>query len=128
MLISKPRWGYWCECWTQDLTTDKPPALHASFGACSAPQANRWVAVALRVISPALDPDVSEEAWDWLYNGRIETRRALLRSEPCTVTVIQASTCITWTIRPVFFVPLAHRQGTELPACSLGFKPETRDT
>ncbi|MGW5610441.1 hypothetical protein ACWEWI_30980 [Streptomyces sp. NPDC003753] len=115
--------GYWCECWTKDLSDDRPPALLASFDAYSAPQADRWVAVALRTISPALDPEASDEAWTWLYEGRIKTRRALLRAEPCTVTITQASTRITWTIRPVVFLPLAHRQGIELPACAYGFKP-----
>ncbi|GGX84466.1 hypothetical protein GCM10010510_31860 [Streptomyces anandii JCM 4720] len=121
MLMDKPRRGYWCECWTEDLTEGGPPALRASIDAYSAPQADRWVAVALRTISPALDPDASDEAWEWLYNGRIETRRALLRAEPCTVSVTHASTRITWTIRPVLFVPLAHRQGVELPACAHDF-------
>jgi hypothetical protein len=127
MLIDKPQRGYWCECWTQDLTQDKAPALRASFDAYTAPQADRWVAIALRTISPALDPDASEEAWEWLYTGRVKTRRALLRSEPCTVSVTQASTLITWTIRPVLFVPLAHRQGTELPACAYAFTPHAAD-
>ncbi|MEU3340645.1 hypothetical protein [Streptomyces sp. NPDC006668] len=107
--MKTPTPGYWCECWTQDLTTGQPPALRASFDAYTAPQADRWIAVTLRTISPALDADASEEAWDWLYNGRIDTRRALLRAEPCTVSITQANTRITWTIRPVLFVTLAHR-------------------
>ncbi|MCC5478766.1 MULTISPECIES: hypothetical protein [Streptomyces] len=119
--------GYWCECWTEDLSGDQPPALRASFDAYTAPQADRWVAVTLRTISPALDTDASDQAWAWLYEGRIETRRALLRSEPCTVTVTQASTRITWTIRPVLFLPLAHRQRAELPACAYDFKPHAAD-
>ncbi|GAA2876747.1 hypothetical protein GCM10010524_05360 [Streptomyces mexicanus] len=36
--------------------------------------------MALRTISPALDADASDEAWKWLYEGRIETRRA---EKPC---------------------------------------------
>ncbi|MEU6509320.1 hypothetical protein [Streptomyces sp. NPDC046942] len=119
--------GYWCECRTEDLRGDQPPALRASFDAYSAPQADRWVAVTLRTISPALDSDASDQAWAWLYEGRIATRRALLRFEPCTVTVTQASTRITWTIRPVLFLPLAHRQGMELPACAHDFKPHAAD-
>ncbi|WP_369389752.1 hypothetical protein AB5J72_20555 [Streptomyces sp. CG1] len=115
--------SYWCECWTEGLSGDQPPALRASFDAYSAPQADRWIAVTLRTISPALDSDASEQAWDWLYEGRIATRRALLRSEPRTVTVTQASTRITWTIRPVLFLPLAHRKGSELPACAYDFMP-----
>ncbi|MFF0222754.1 hypothetical protein [Streptomyces sp. NPDC004629] len=122
-----PVHGYWCECWTKDLTEERPPALRASFDAYSAPQADRWVAVALRTISPALDPDASQEAWNWLYNGRIQTRRALLRSEPCTVSVTQNTIRITWTIRPVLFAPLAHRQGIELPVCAHDFTPMATD-
>ncbi|MGW7409062.1 hypothetical protein ACWGI9_36130 [Streptomyces sp. NPDC054833] len=119
-----PRCGYWCECWTEDLTEQRRPALLASFDAYTSPQADRWVAVALRTISPALDADASDAAWEWLYDGRIETRRALLRSEPSTVSVTHGQTRITWTIRPVIFLPLAHRQSAELPACAYDFKPQ----
>ncbi|MFK0160061.1 hypothetical protein ACIQVK_49395 [Streptomyces sp. NPDC090493] len=121
--MDKPQRGYWCECWTEDIAGEAWPVLRASFDAYSAPQADRWVAIALRTISPALDPDASEAAWEWLYDGRIATRRALLRAEACTVTVTQAGTRITWTIRPVVFLPLAHRQGAELPPCTEDFKP-----
>lgn len=120
--MDKPQRGYWCECWTQDLTRETP-ILRASFNDYSAPQADRWVAVALRTISPALDPDASEEASEWLYDGRAETRRALLRAEPCTVSVTQADMRITWTVHPVLFVPLAHRQGIQLPTCAYSFNP-----
>lgn len=123
MLMDKPRRGYWCECWTQDIAEPGWPSLLASFDAYSAPQADRWVAVALRTISPALDPEASDEAWAWLYEGRAETRRALLSSEPCTVSVTHTSTRITWTIRPVLFLPLAHRHTVELPDCTKEFKP-----
>jgi hypothetical protein len=119
--------GYWCECWTEDLGSGRPPALRASFDAYSAPQADRWVAVTLRTISPALDSDASDVAWAWLSQGRIATRRALLRFEPCSVTVTQDHTRITWAIRPVLFVPLAHRQSAELPACALDFKSQPAD-
>ncbi|MEU5178697.1 hypothetical protein AB0G49_01420 [Streptomyces longwoodensis] len=115
------RRGYWCECWTEDLTEQRRPALLASFDAYTAPQADRWVAVTLRTISPALDADASDDAWAWLYDGRIETRRALLRCEPCTVSVTHETTRITWTIRPVTYLPLAHR--TELPPCAYEFRP-----
>jgi hypothetical protein len=123
--MAKPQRGYWCECWTEDFTEETRPILRASFDAHSAPQADRWVAVALRTISPALDPDASQEAWEWLYDGRISTRKALLRAEPSTVTLTQAHTRITWTIRPVIFLPLAHRQGAELPSCAHYFTPHT---
>ncbi|MEV7885086.1 hypothetical protein ACWD3I_06285 [Streptomyces sp. NPDC002817] len=125
--MNGPRHGYWCECWTQDLTEEERPTLRASLEAYSASQADRWVAVTLRTISPALDSDASDVAWAWLSQGRIATRQALLRSEPCTVTITHAQTRITWTIRPVLFLPLAHRQGVELPACTNDFKPHAPD-
>lgn len=124
MLRKSSRRGFWCECWTEDLTEQRRPALLASFDAYATSQADRWVAVTLRTISPALDSDASDEAWEWLYEGRIETRRALLRSEPCTVSVTHEDTRITWTIRPAIFLPLAHRQSTQLPACAHDFKPQ----
>lgn len=96
--------GYWCECRTEDLIGDQPPTLRASFDAYSAPQADRWVAVILRTISPALDPDASDQTWAWLYQGRTATRRALLRSEPCTVTITRAGIRVTWTMQPVLIL------------------------
>ncbi|KOX04304.1 hypothetical protein [Streptomyces sp. NRRL B-3648] len=122
-----PRRGYWCECWTQDLTEQREPALLASFDAYAAPQADRWVAVTLRTISSALDADASDAAWEWLYDGRVETRRALLRSEPCMVSVTHEDIRITWTIRPVIFLPFLHRQGAELPSCAHDYKPRKPD-
>ncbi|WP_346009794.1 hypothetical protein [Streptomyces sp. SID1328] len=124
MLSQETRRGFWCECWTEDRTEQRGPALLASFDAYSAPQADRWVAVALRTISPALDPDASDEAWEWLHDGRAETRRALLRSESCRVSVTHAGTRVTWTIRPVTYLPLAYR--TELPPCAQEFRPRSR--
>ncbi|CAL9534653.1 hypothetical protein [Streptomyces sp. enrichment culture] len=119
--------GYWCECWTQNLTTTEASILRASFDAYSAPQASRWVAIALRTISPALDADASKQVWTWLYEERTETVQALIRSEPRTLAITQAGTRITWTIRPVLFLPLAHRQNTELPACAQSFQPYRAD-
>ncbi|MEV6547624.1 hypothetical protein AB0M57_02805 [Streptomyces sp. NPDC051597] len=121
--MKQPRRGYWCECWTEDLTERRRPSLLASFDAYTAPQADRWVAVTLRTVSPALDGDASDAAWEWLHDSRTETRRALLRAEPCTVSVTHKDIRITWTIRPVIFLPLSHRQGTELPSCARAFKP-----
>ncbi|MFD4346339.1 hypothetical protein ACFWQ6_15995 [Streptomyces coelicoflavus] len=121
--MNGPTRGYGCECWTEEVTGTGGPACLASFDAYSEPQADRWVAIALRTTSPALDSDASDEAWTWLYEERAETRRALMRSEPCTVTITHADVRITWTMRPVIFLPLAHRQDAELPAWARSFKP-----
>ncbi|SBT92426.1 hypothetical protein GA0115233_10456 [Streptomyces sp. DI166] len=124
MLRAGVRRGFWCECWTEDVDSGRGPFLLASFDAGSAQQADQWVAVTLRTITPMLDPEASDEAWEWLYDGRVDTRQALLRTEPCTVTVTQAHTRVTWTIRPALFLPLAHRQDAELPSCAYDFKPQ----
>ncbi|WP_416981392.1 hypothetical protein [Streptomyces sp. T028] len=115
--------GFWCECWTQDLDGQQAPALFGSYDACGAVEANNWVATILRTISPALDTAACTEAWERLYDHRIDTRRALLQREPWTVSITHISTRITWTVRPVLFLPLAHRQGIELPLCAYDFKP-----
>jgi hypothetical protein len=95
--------------------------------ASSPPPADAASSTSPTTISPALDLDASDEAWVWLYDGRIDTRRALLRVEPRTVSLTHASTRVTWTIRPVVFLPLTHRQGVELPACACDFTPHATD-
>ncbi|WP_228120773.1 hypothetical protein [Streptomyces fagopyri] len=117
--------GYWCECRTEDLAAGGPPALLASMHAHSAAQADRWIAVALRTITPALGPAAADEAWDWLYDGRIEMRQALLRSEPCSVSVDNETTRLTWTARPVLFLPLARRADAAPADCADGSAPGT---
>lgn len=118
MLKKELRRGYWCECWTEDVTDLRPRVLVASFDADTAAQADRWVAIILRTITPMLDASASAEAWEWLYDSRVTTRQALLRAEPCTITVTQADVRVTWTIRPALFLPLADREDAELPACA----------
>ncbi|MBK3636025.1 hypothetical protein JHN52_24480 [Streptomyces sp. MBT97] len=115
--------GFWCECWTERLGGQQPPALFGSFDAYSPVEANNWVATILRTISPALDTAASQEAWTRLHDDRIDTRRALLHRKPWTVSITHVSTRITWTVRPALFLPMAHRQGKQLPPCAYDFKP-----
>ncbi|MFJ4809002.1 hypothetical protein [Streptomyces longwoodensis] len=117
--------GFWCECWTQNLDARQAPTLFGSYDAYDVVEANSWVAMILRTISPALDTAACAEAWERLYDHRIDTRRALLQREPWTVSITHISTRITWTVRPVLFLPLAHRQAIELPTCAYDFKPLT---
>ncbi|MEU0254937.1 hypothetical protein ABZ299_21045 [Streptomyces sp. NPDC006184] len=125
--MNGPTRGFWCECWTEDAADAEGPTRLASFDAYSPVEANNWVATILRTISPALDTAASQEAWTRLHDDRIDTRRALLRREPWTVSITHVSTRITWTVRPALFLPLAHRQGLELPACAHGFRPRMSD-
>ncbi|MGQ5609213.1 MULTISPECIES: hypothetical protein [Streptomyces] len=125
MLSTTTSPGFWCECWTQNLDAPQAPALFGSYDAHDVVEANNWIATILRTISPALDTASCAEAWERLYDHRIDTRRALLRREPWSVSITHISTRITWTVRPVLFLPLAHRQGSELPMCAYDFKPLT---
>ncbi|MER6209091.1 hypothetical protein [Streptomyces sp. NPDC001642] len=68
--------GFWCECWTRHLDDCRPPTLFGSYDAHTEAEANNWVSTILRTISPALDTDTSEEAWERLYDHRVNTRRA----------------------------------------------------
>ncbi|MGW0584543.1 hypothetical protein ACWD25_53615 [Streptomyces sp. NPDC002920] len=117
--------GFWCECWTRQMDDAQPPTLFGSYDAYTEVEANNWVSTILRTISPALDTDASQEAWERLYDHRVNTRRALLRRVPWTVSVTHSRTLITWTVSPVTFLPIAHRQGIELPLCAYDFKHHT---
>ncbi|MFI6626030.1 hypothetical protein [Streptomyces sp. NPDC050528] len=128
MLKTTARSGFWCECWTEGVGGQLPPTLFGSYDAYSEREADSWVSTILRTISPALDTDASQEAWERLYDHRIDTRRCLLRREPWTVSVTHVNTRITWTVRPALFLPVARRHGTELRSCSHDFKPHTADS
>lgn len=97
--------------------------LVGSYDAYTEAEADRWVSTILRTISPGLDADASQQASVLLRDRRIDTRRALLNREACAVSITHADTRITWTIRPVAFLPLAHRQPDELPPCAHQFHP-----
>lgn len=117
--------GFWCECWAEDLTTPDHPTVTTAFGAYSAAQADGWLPTALQVITKELAPDAPTDTWDWLYESRIDTRRALLDAEPRTLSVTYAGVRVTWTVRPVLFLPLANHQKPELMPCGahLAWKP-----
>ncbi|MBK3579320.1 hypothetical protein JHN63_37085 [Streptomyces sp. MBT65] len=127
MLSVTTKRGFWCECWTEGVGGQLPPTLFGSYDAYSEREADSWVSTILRTISPALDTDASQEAWERLYDHRIDTRRALLRRDPWAVSVTHVTTRITWTVRPALFLPLAHRHDAELPACVHDFKPRGTD-
>ncbi|MFF3939212.1 hypothetical protein [Streptomyces phaeofaciens] len=105
------------------MDDEQPPTLFGSYDAYTEVEANNWVSTILRTISPALDADASQEAWERLHDHRVNTRRALIRRVPWTVSITHVSTRITWTVRPALFLPIAHRQGSGLLTCTEEFKP-----
>ncbi|KND34153.1 hypothetical protein [Streptomyces acidiscabies] len=123
MLSGGSRPGFWCECTTRNFGGEGPVRLVGSYDAYTEAEADRWVSTILRTISPGLDADASQQASVLLRDRRIDTRRALLNREACAVSITHADTRITWTIRPVAFLPLAHRQPDELPPCAHQFHP-----
>ncbi|GGX10191.1 hypothetical protein [Streptomyces noursei] len=118
--------GYWCECWTQSPATGDAPALLASCQADNAVQAVRWIRVALRTITSALESEAAACARRWLAGGYVSAIEALAYTTPYEITVSHRDTHIQWTARPVLFVALAHREATELPACAVKFTPRPK--
>jgi len=125
VLSGEIRRGFWCECTTRNSGGEGPARLVESYDAYSEAEADRWVSTILRAISPGLDAGASRQATTLLRDQRIDTRRALLKREPCTVSITHANTHITWAIHPVLFMPLAHRQTNELPPGAHDFHPRT---
>lgn len=125
--------GYWCEYWTEqaveqgNLAAGQGPALRESFAAHSAAQADSWLTLVLRSSPIPTGAAAVAAAWERLYEYRVDVRRALLRGEPCTMSTTVDGTHTTWTARPVLFLPLAHREGIELPACTQDVKSHTTD-
>ncbi|MFD8627566.1 hypothetical protein ACFV4E_27430 [Streptomyces hygroscopicus] len=79
----------------------------------------------MRTIASALDRNTAHEAWDWITYGYKEAEEALRSREAATFALTQQDTHIEWIIRPVTFLPLAHRESRRLPACAEQFSCHT---
>jgi hypothetical protein len=123
---SVTRHGYWCECWTQSPATGANPALLGSFESSSPRQAIHWVRTGLLTIASALDEEPYRQARYWVTDGQTYSAQALHQGRSFSLTLTQRSTRITWTVRPVSFLPLAHREGRQLPECAYEFSPKAR--
>lgn len=110
--------GYRCECHTSSPSNGDATTLLGSIDVETAPQAVRWIRVAVRTLSPALNSEAFEEAWQWLSEDHHDALQALVQGEPITLTLQQGATTIQWTARPVQFLKLTTRQGINLPACT----------
>lgn len=109
MLTTTP--GFWCECWMQ--VAGEELVLAGCCGVRYAAEADGWLTRVLRAHAPSFTTPPFERPRPHLYDGRVQTRRALLRGEACTVTPTQASTRVTWTIRPIALLPLVTEPGEE---------------
>ncbi|SEO22069.1 hypothetical protein [Actinacidiphila rubida] len=114
--------GYWCECWTQSPAPGEAPTLVASIDVATAADAIRWIRIALRTITPALDRSASRVAWAWLTTGQLDAVEALQAGKPCFYVAHHATTTIEWTARPVTFLALVHRR-PNAPPCADTFRP-----
>ncbi|MFD7515113.1 hypothetical protein ACFV85_09960 [Streptomyces niveus] len=110
--------GYRCECHTSRPANGDATRLLGSIDVETAPQAIRWIRVALRTLSPALNSEAFEEAWQWLSEDHHDALQALIQGEPVNLTLQQVPTTIQWTARPAQFLKLTTRQGINLPACT----------
>ena len=118
--------GYWCECWTQSPATGAAPALIGSFETATPREAVRWVRANLFSIATALDEQPFKQARYWVTTGQDYAIDALQHGHAFTLTLTQRTTHITWTARPVSFLPLLHRRNAQLPPCAYRFAPKAR--
>ncbi|MFF2641099.1 hypothetical protein ACFVUB_14775 [Streptomyces niveus] len=118
--------GYRCECHTSRPRSGDATTLLGSIDVENAPQAVRWIRVALRTLSPALNSEAFEEAWQWLPEDHHDALQALAQGEPVTLTLRQDPTTIQWTARPAQFLKLTTRQGVNSPACTQEYTGHTR--
>ncbi|MEV7090271.1 hypothetical protein AB0O07_31055 [Streptomyces sp. NPDC093085] len=110
--------AFQCACWIHRPTTTQAPTLIDSIDIETATQAIRWIRVAVRTITSALEPDAREQAWDWLSADYRNALHALTSGQPCTLTLHDSGTTIQWTAHPTTYLKLATRQGLNLPACA----------
>ncbi|GGK11942.1 hypothetical protein GCM10011583_50050 [Streptomyces camponoticapitis] len=115
--------GYQCECHTSRLANSDATTLLGSVDVETAPQAVRWIRVAVRTLSPTLNSEAFEEAWQWLSEDHHDALQSLVQGEPVTLTLQQGATTIQWTARPVQFLKLTTRHGINLPACTQEYGP-----
>ncbi|WP_405501090.1 hypothetical protein OG501_20300 [Streptomyces niveus] len=118
--------GYRCECHTSHPTNGDTSTLLGSADVDTALQAVRWIRVALRTLSPALNSEAFEEAWQWLSEDHHDALQALAQGEPVSFTLQQGPTTIQWTARPVQLLQLTTRQGINLPACTQEYSGPAR--
>lgn len=103
--------GYWCECLVNG-------GKLGSFDATDAAQALRWVRISLMMIATSLDEEPYRQARRWATHEQPQAVQALRGGKPQGLTLKHRTTEITWTARPVTFLPLANRQGANLSACA----------
>ncbi|MEV8399565.1 hypothetical protein [Streptomyces niveus] len=107
--------GYGCECHTSRPANGDATTLLGSVDVDTALQAVRWIRVAVRTLSPALNSEAFEEAWQWLSEDHHDALQALVQGEPVALTLQQGSTTIQWTARPVQFLKLTPRRSVNSP-------------
>ncbi|MCR8574016.1 hypothetical protein [Streptomyces sp. Isolate_219] len=111
--------GYWCECSTTNFSeAGQQPFLVASFDTATPLEAIRWIRIALRTVASALVDESAQQAWHWLTHGHRQALKALQDREGIALTIRHRTTLMSWSARPVIYLPLAHRNGARLPHCS----------
>jgi hypothetical protein len=98
--------------------TDDLSALLASYDTPSAVRAVRWVRGSARELAVRLDGDERCRALRWLDGSDIsKALDDLVSGELFEFSIACGRTQVLWTVRPVRFLPLAHRVARELPKC-----------
>ncbi|KAB7832668.1 hypothetical protein [Streptomyces mobaraensis] len=111
--------GYWCSCAVVFGGVTDGPKLVTAFDARSAAEAVISVIVAMEMMAVA--PEEKEATAARARAERTQAASSLIAGQMCTYTVARGELEVTWTIRPVLFLPLADRSESRLPTCSRRF-------
>ncbi|MFD3884015.1 ATP-binding protein [Streptomyces microflavus] len=115
--------GFWCE-----LTAAEGGQswLVGSFDASGRQAAEGWIRVSAYAYLSALRPRNPADQDEWLAVIERDAVSALTGNHGYECTIEYAETTVTWTARPVRFLPLADRSAGPLPPCAEMFPPFTR--
>ncbi|WP_326689754.1 hypothetical protein OIE63_23095 [Streptomyces sp. NBC_01795] len=94
-----PQRGFYCECYINERRL-------GTFDAYSPHEALHWIRTSLTMITTALDEEPYRRARRWLDHDQEQAAQLLTEGRPHTLTLKQRTTQVTWTTRPVTYLPL----------------------
>ncbi|GAA2622886.1 hypothetical protein GCM10009863_41330 [Streptomyces axinellae] len=91
--------GFYCECYVNERQL-------GTYDAYTPHEALHWIRISLTMIVRTLDEEPYRRARRWLDHDQEQAAQLLTGGRPHTLTLRQRTTQVTWTARPVIYLPL----------------------